>query len=325
VAITVTFNRPKTLERTLTHLINQEKLFKIIVVDNGAIFDVKKVIEKFKKYNPELMDVVALDQNTGGAGGFHFGMKYACENYDPDWYWIMDDDAYPRKNCLAKLLEAASKSGNNVGFLTPLIYGVGKSEFQLYHHKKLSKLLNREHSAVKNLHVITNLADQIILIEANAFVGPLISKEAVKQFGFPEKDLFIYGDDTEYTYRITRKMQGILVTSAIIDHEDVPQPSSTVVPYHWWKQYYAIRNRIFLIKKYGKIFQKQFGIFLMVLLVTKSMFATLLKKDYKYFRRIRLHLLLKALIDGLFNKYGKRLDPKDYVDLIKTKESERVN
>ena len=52
-----------------------------------------------------LEKIYELKNNTGGAGGFEYGMKKALE-YDCDYVWIMDDDAYPRDNCLERLFHS---------------------------------------------------------------------------------------------------------------------------------------------------------------------------------------------------------------------------
>ena len=48
------------------------------------------------------------------------------------------------------------------------------------------------------------LSNGLIKIEAATFVSLLINGEAIKKCGLPCKDFFIWGDDTEYTTRITR-------------------------------------------------------------------------------------------------------------------------
>ncbi len=80
-------------------------------------------------------------------------------------------------------------------------------------------------------------------IDANAFVGPLVSANAIKDIGIANGGLFIYGDDTEYTYRLTRKYKMIVVKSAVINHRDV-FASGTFNPSAWWKQN-SLCKRIF--------------------------------------------------------------------------------
>ena len=44
-----------------------------------------------------------LSVNTGGAGGFYHGMKWAYE-HGADAIWIMDDDTIPKGRCTAEIM-----------------------------------------------------------------------------------------------------------------------------------------------------------------------------------------------------------------------------
>lgn len=123
VAITVTYNRTSTLLKCLNALLGQTvPLYKILVVDNNSKMSEKVLLRQF--IEPYCcIDVLWLSENTGGAGGFEAGMKAAKDRYDADWYWIMDDDAYPCPDCLEQLLNYQQQLPN-VGGICPLIYGI---------------------------------------------------------------------------------------------------------------------------------------------------------------------------------------------------------
>lgn len=303
IAITVTFNRSHTLINTITALLNQNynNLNKIIIVDNCSDYVHKEKINEISKLSDKI-EVINLEENFGGAGGFYFGMKYAMDKYNPDWYWIMDDDAYPRENCLKELMD--NSESDNIGFICPMIWGVTKKQYQLYHHKNISLDL------VDDLCVIDNIESikERIHVQANAFVGPLISKKAVERYGYPDKELFIYGDDTEYTYRISREMYGFLVRDAIIDHEDLFKNNIRSNSSLWFKEYYNLRNRILLINQYSTSFEKRiFSSLKMIFIGMRSILAAFIKREYKGNRLKRARVFSKAIIDGIMNKKGKRV------------------
>ena len=52
---------------------------------------------------------VRLSENSGGAGGFHEGMKQAIEA-GFDWLWLMDDDVLVAPDALAVLVEKRTRS-----------------------------------------------------------------------------------------------------------------------------------------------------------------------------------------------------------------------
>lgn len=249
VVVTVTYNSSHLLSNLITSLKKQTiSIHKIVVVDNCSTKEHREIINRILAENTDIVEVIWLESNTGGAGGFQTGMLYAKLHYSPDWYWIMDDDAYPETDCLDKLLSSIDNM-DNIGFVAPLIWGIDNKAFQLYHHKLFKNSLIELDTPFKCVEDITGLTR----IDANAFVGPLVSKLAVESVGVADGKLFIYGDDTEYTYRVTRKLEGYLCPDAIMNHRDPIICNNTVNPKAWWKDYYEYRNKILFIKNIAKV------------------------------------------------------------------------
>lgn len=304
VAVTVTYNDFDYLKKALAALREQTiPLAHIVVVDNNSSEENKSLLAAEQD---SLVDVLWLDDNIGGAGGFEAGMRYAHEKYNPDWYWLMDADAYPRQDCL-ELLLSHSKDSEKIGILAPLIYGVDLQQYQLYHIKRVSKFLYRDlilYSSVDEIPAGTSL------IEADAFVGPLVARRAIETVGYADGGLFIYGDDQEYTYRVTRKLDMLLVKEAIINHRDVSAAGNQLPTTAWWKEYYAFRNRILFIKEFqrnilhGAICQ---GMFL--LRIIKALLKNQLSRYNKNLKKYKKALIFQAVKDGYAQRKGKTIDP----------------
>lgn len=303
VAVTVTYNDFSYLKKALTALREQTvPLTHIVVIDNNSSDENKSLLSDEQD---SLVDVLWLDENIGGAGGFEAGMRYAHEKYDPDWYWLMDADAYPRQDCL-ELLLSHNQDSKNIGILAPLIYGVDLQQYQLYHIKNVSKLLYRDILLYSSVDDIPNGVSKL---ETDAFVGPLISKKAVEELGYADGDLFIYGDDHEYTYRVTRKFDMLLVKEAIINHRDQPV-NGQQRPENWWKEYYAFRNRILFIKKYQKGFLHGVicqGMFLFR--VIKAVLKNIVSGYNNELKKYKKALILQSVKDGYLGLNGKTVDP----------------
>lgn len=316
IAVTVTFNDADFMLRCVNALLNQTyPVDKIIVVDNNSNFENKQILKTLMN---EKIVLISLADNLGGAGGFETGMQYAKKNFDADWYWLMDADAYPKEDCLELLLRHKNDR-DNIGFLAPLIYGTDLKEYQLYHHKRLAHFLERDIPLYSNVNSIPEVSE----IEADAFVGPLFSQEAVDKVGIVDGSLFIYGDDLEYTYRVTRKFTGLLIKKAVIYHRDQPASNGVQQPKNWWKDYYMYRNRLLFIRKYksGAI-AEYIGIFLtflrcfkQYLICTSGYMSPLLKKTRK-------KLIKDAYNDGLEGKSGKTVDPSKFVAIINNIEND---
>lgn len=316
VAITVTYNRTSTLFRCLESLCKQTKpVYKILIIDNNSGIKEKEILKQFAdKY--DCIDVLWLSENTGGAGGFEAGMKAARERYDADWYWIMDDDAYPCPDCLEQLLNYQQHLPN-VGGICPLIYGIDLQEYQFYHHKRLEGWMLNERQIVYKYEEL----EDVVQVDANAFVGPLFSRKAVEAVGIADGSLFIYGDDTEYTYRVSRKFGVYVVRNAIIEHQDPPLSNNYMAPDAWWKEYYSIRNKYFLIREFkNNVIIRMLGYAIMTLKILKLMVAAAIKPKYNGYHKVRLKILNMAVKDGLKNHRGKTLDPVQYREWISKKD-----
>lgn len=308
VAITVTYNRPQTLKHCLDALEKQSRRpDQVIVVDNCSTPEHKAEVRKLTEGRADTT-VLWLNENLGGAGGFEAGVRAVRDAGDADWYWLMDDDAYPRPDCLKQLLDAA-EGKENAGCMAPVIFGVDLKEYQMYHHKRLSPVALKDSSVADSYEKL----EALTRLEANAFVGPLIAKRAADLVGVPDGSLFIYGDDTEYTYRISRAMDIYLVKAAVIDHQDPPVKDNFMDPAGWWKEYYRVRNRFFFYREFHKnrLIHLAAEVY-MITMALRLMAAGLLKEKYRGVRRLRVWVYAKAVADGLGNKRGRRVDPEQY-------------
>lgn len=316
VAITVTFNSSKFVVRAIDALLRQKKeIDHIVIVDNNSVAEDKEYIKEYIKNIPKI-SLLILEENLGGGGGFQAGMKYAREKFDPDWFWLMDDDAFPREDCLEQLLKHGN-ANENIGCLVPLIWGVDKKKYQLYHHKRESKFLTRDIQMINSIDDIQEKKE----IESSAFVGPLISRRAVEKVGIADGSLFIYGDDLEYIYRISRQFKVYLIKSAVINHQDILMQGNIVNPKIWWKDYYQYRNRIFFICKYARGVQKTIGVLGFSCILLKKVLGCLIKREYKGYRLERTKILNQAWIDGIKNHRGKTVDPVQYMKYIEKNHS----
>ncbi len=101
--VVVTFNRYELLKECLDALLSQTLKTHILVVDNASTdgTDIKIVEDSYLKN--ENIIYKRLTQNSGGAGGFHIGVKYALDN-QYDYVWLMDDDAEPELDALEILV-----------------------------------------------------------------------------------------------------------------------------------------------------------------------------------------------------------------------------
>ena len=99
--VVVTFNRADLLARLLDGLAAQTRRpDAVIVVDNASTDHTRQVLEARTDLP---LHVTWSEENLGGAGGFHLGVRAA---YDAGWdrVWLIDDDVVPATGCLEALM-----------------------------------------------------------------------------------------------------------------------------------------------------------------------------------------------------------------------------
>lgn len=295
-AVVVTYNRKQLLIECLDALLAQTRpLNKIILIDNASTDGTPELLKERGYLDNSVINYVRLPENTGGAGGFHEGVKKGFES-GFDWLWLMDDDAVANKEALQNLLNNPLDE-NNIYGSTAARNGVLSWPMQGYKKKGREGI---------NLH--EKLPKQID-VEFIPFIGFLLSKEVVKNNGLPKKEFFLAADDVEYCLRARKKgSKIILLRDSLIDH-----PLS-IRYYIWlpfrrfyslkldpWKRYYDVRNRLFIAKRY-------YGVKFYFMTVPASFLrltATLIHEGDR-FRQIQAFIY--GMIDGILNKGGRRHD-----------------
>ena len=136
-----------------------------------------------------------MEKNTGGAGGFYEGIKQTYS--ECDYIWLMDDDTIPNPHTLEGLCGSANQIGDKASFFASTVFGPEGEPMNL-------PVVDT--SATKNGYAdwYFNLDKQMIKIKSATFVSLLINTVAVKSVGLPLDWYFIWGDDTEYTLRLTK-------------------------------------------------------------------------------------------------------------------------
>lgn len=202
----VTFNRLNLLKDAITSIREQIQPTDILVVNNGSTDGTKEYLEQ------EDGLVVINQENVGGAGGFFTAMKYIAEhNYD--FAWVMDDDIIAFPDTLLNLYTAYVELNKveEIGFLCST---VKSPENETVNVPDINFSLNSTGYVAWNTH----LDKGYVKVKAATFVSVFIPVKIIRNVGLPIKEFFIWGDDTEYTRRISAKYPCYLIGPSIIKH-----------------------------------------------------------------------------------------------------------
>lgn len=244
IALVVTYNRKELLKENINALLNQKyNNFDIIVVDNASTDGTEKMMKEYKSNKRIIYENTGA--NLGGAGGFHYGLKRAVE-LGYDFCWLMDDDTIPKENSLEILVEKAEKLQNNFSYLCSYVeWTDGKP-------CKMNQVIQHKfwfNDSADKLHKYG-----LMKLASCTFVSVFVNLEVTQKVGLPVRQMFIYGDDHEYTSRLGKEKPGYLVVDSVVVHkmgsnqgyniEDIPKERIS-------RYFYDSRNRFYRSRKEG--------------------------------------------------------------------------
>ena len=242
-AVVVTYNRQALLQQCLSALLQQEDATcDIYVVDNASSDDTGEMVTALARQEPRI-HYRNTGENLGGAGGFHFGVRWAMEA-GCDYLWIMDDDSLPHPDALSAFLHAdeALEGEENYGWLSSVC---------LWKDGSLCSLNVQRASPYKD---IPDFNAGLTEAQMATFVSLFVPAAVVREVGLPIKEFFIWVDDWEYTRRISRTKKCYVVSGSRVTHDTKSNLCANIVtdtaerlPRYW----YSYRNDVYLYRREG--------------------------------------------------------------------------
>jgi GT2 family glycosyltransferase len=307
-AVVVTHNRKGQLRRTVERLL-EEGVDHLVVVDNASTDGTRDLLERLGAGQQEgRLHVILSSRNRGGADGFERGLRAAVALYDADWYVVMDDDARPLPGTIARFRSLAAGAGGDghAGFdalAGGVFYPDGAicetnrpSRNPFWHARSFVRTLLGAGRAGFHVSDADYAAAAPVRIDAASFVGLFLSRAAIRRAGYPQGELFIYGDDVLYTLGLSRAGGRIGFAPWLGFEHDCTTFRRGEGQIHrpLWKVYYNYRNGLFAYRAAaGPV------LFWLVLAMSAPKWA-LKARDYDAGeRRTFLRLLGLALGDGL--------------------------
>ncbi len=240
--VVVTYNRADLLERMLTSLRRLDRQpDAVIVVDNASTDHTAAVLATAPG-----VQVLTNQENLGGAGGFHLGMRTAYEQ-GFDRIWLMDDDVVPAPDCLSVLMATDE----------PCLMSVREDTSGRLVEKAATRFDLRNPLAVKPKtgmvetdYGVREAMPPRVELENVAFEGFLVRREVVERIGLPDPSYFIFYDDVDFAirarlagYRIWGVRDAVLVRQLDFDQQH---------DLAGWKGYFMYRNLFAVHLRYGE-------------------------------------------------------------------------
>lgn len=289
-AVIPTFNRRQLLLETLDGLARQTRpVDGVVLVDNASTDGVAAAARDRRP----TIEVLRFEDNSGSAGGFGRGARWAYEE-GYDWIWLLDNDSEPEPGALEALFDAharfpddqapkllASKVVWTDGSILPLNVPIFKRKDMVLFYRAA------EHATIS--------------LRAAPYAGVLLHRDLLARHGVPLESYFLWNDDIEWTGRILRDEFGVLVPNSVICHKTPGNPTTTADAGP--RFFYEIRNKLWMVR-YSNGYRP----------MEKARFLVTLGVDIgRYLRRTRpkvsaVWTVARGAVCGLITRPASRVD-----------------
>lgn len=235
MAVVVTYNRLALLKECLEALQQHAAEVPVLVVNNASTDGTGEWLAQ-QQGKMHGLQVLQAAENLGGAGGFAWGMEEAWKQ-GADQIWIMDDDTIVQPDSLRALQQAHEEHPQGLFFSSRAVWTDGTDNKMNAH-----RLLEKENGT------------RPVRCREATFVSLLVSAEAISAYGLPIADFFIWGDDIEYTRRLSHQGEGWYVPASVVLHKTKTNAGSDIVhddPARLQRYRYAYRNEVFIAREEG--------------------------------------------------------------------------
>jgi len=230
--VLVTYQRQELLA-TLFNSFRQmgEQPQHIVIVDNENSPQTQELAQALERDLPATAVHYAPQQeNLGGAGGFHAGVRLAYD-LGATWMWLMDDDVAILPHALTHLRRWTRRVDRDLAEGVPLAQTFGVIQGQrlnfdgspfYWQYRFWPRLGIPNPIAPRPFPPPTTTDDdgphlpQARSMNTACFEGGLFHRQVVETIGLPDARFFIYWDDTVYGYLASKVTRPIVVSDLVL-------------------------------------------------------------------------------------------------------------
>jgi len=236
VAVVVTWNRRELLAESLDAIEAQtHPPSRVVVVDNASTDGTGEMLRN--EYSR--LDLVHLEENLGGAGGFATGIGRALAG-DPDLVWLLDDDTVPEPSAAEHLVAAwSSYDGEPPAVLASKVVWTDGRDHPMNTPRSRPGATPDERSRADAIGCTP--------IRSASFVSVMCDAARIRERGLPVADYFLWNDDFEYSTRLIRGGVGLYCPDSVVVHKTKVFGSTETDPGE--RFYFEVRNKVWMFTR----------------------------------------------------------------------------
>jgi len=238
----------------------------VVVIDNDSQDGSFAALTQWREERGlQNVTVLANPENNGYAGGNNYGLRWALENLQPEYFWIVNNDTYVDSDAFAPLLQALKQNDNQ--FVGSVILSADTGRLECYGGGKLYPLLGKAKLLGKDqpLEAMQQTREKpdYLMGCSLAFSAALLAR-----IGMMDEAYFMYSEEVDWQYHAKKFGVSIqVVPQSRLFHYGSLSSGGRSAFYHYYRNRAATRfNKRF----YGAPFALASACFLSAITVMKE-------------------------------------------------------
>ncbi|GAA0815286.1 glycosyltransferase [Colwellia asteriadis] len=304
---TLTYGERKTFLYQVVDRLLSQNFSDIYVYCNGLTL--ANLTEIKERYKNDRVIILFSETNLGSAGGYYELLDYVTKYNTSDYVLLLDDDNLVPQNCY-KIISDLNIKDNELYSFHRSDRARAKQVKDLEQPEAIiggaNSFLGRDFFSIFQTGKHIYQGD----LAAAPYGGLLLNRKSLDAGVLPKKELYLYADDYEYTYRLVTMFGFDIIFSDAVSIEDLEKSyhlktgtrllSNRYSHASTMQLYYSVRNNTWL----GLKRNKSKSIFLLNL----SICTTLFSLQFLFSRKFtNIKLFFKAIKDG-YVLYKKKED-----------------
>lgn len=214
----------------------------VVIIDNdsqdGSAVALQQWLEEKQYSNVTLLN---NPENSGYAGGNNYGLRWAMENLQPAYFWVVNNDTYVDSDAFSPLLDALRQ--NERQFVGSLVLSADTGRLECYGGGKLYPILGKARLLGKN-QSIEAMQQQGLQHNPDYLMGCSLafSAELTKEIGLMDERYFMYFEEVDWQYRARKHGVSIqVIPESRLYHYGSLSLGSRSAFYHYYRNRAATR------------------------------------------------------------------------------------
>nr|WP_256834871.1 glycosyltransferase family 2 protein [Pseudomonas oleovorans] len=221
-------------------LIHCGRIDHIVVVDNFSEDGSAEIFRAWQKEKGKgRVTLLVNSQNSGYAGGNNLGIRWALDNFQVKYFWIVNNDAYVDSDAFSPML--SSLEVNDKQFVGSIILGARDGKVECYGGGKLYPLLGKAKLLGKGqtLDAVRQLCKKPDYLMGCSLA---FSASMIRWVGLLDEEYFMYSEEVDWQYQAKRVGISIrVVPESYLFHVGSLGSGGRTAFYHYHRNRAAIR------------------------------------------------------------------------------------